>query len=74
LYSTEAGRQELLRGACNAGRFGRLAKQAEQVAEKGRTGNRTGKTQVKGGIKISSLRSKLASIQVRAQMNCTNCT
>jgi hypothetical protein len=61
-----AGRQVLVRGACKTGRFGRLAKQAGQVAEEGRTGNRTGKTHAKGGIKIRPIRSKLdASIQYK---------
>jgi hypothetical protein len=40
-----------VRGTCNAGRFGRLAKRA---AEEGRTGNRTGKTHAKGGINLGS--------------------
>jgi hypothetical protein len=42
----------LVRGAWNVGRFDRLAKQAEQAAEEGRAGNRTGKTHMKVGIQI----------------------
>ncbi len=45
--------------AVHAGRSGRIAKQAGQIAEESRAGNRTGKTHVKEGIKISSIQRKL---------------